>query len=901
MRIAATRRLALGFLLTLAAACYDPDPIDWLQVSPDGRYAAMIHRGGDLRIMDLAEGGSVTTYSHHAEWGCSWSPDSTRLVFVERVPNSQPALWLVQPVAGRDGEPLVEDIWWKGRPAWLDQDRVVFLSPSEFQNVDVWAVDVSTRASHMFIDRDTDILGLWSGPGGELVFETCPFGRPELWSLTPGGDEPVLLSNDLELMNRRSLAFSPDGRKVAFVVLGPAGRRLARVDRGDAGSTTMCPIEAPPRGLAILDDGQVAAAFSESLLMWRPAARWYQREQTHVDLDGLSPSHLTSWGRKGLALVVNENVVLTADKPRRPADGHLHSQRHADLLAISYARAEHGQWRAARRLLDQLWKAGRKGSRSRYQTAQAYCRIEQMAGRPRRADRWAGRALVAAPRGSEEELTARSERLALACFDRGDLELTRWLLRGFLADGFESPLTRWVTKLWESPDSPETRHWVSIARDLRRGRTARAALDIHRAFDQDRVTTLSREGLALVLGGDLDPLAGGLAIDWNRTDELLADANFQIALLKASRIGGASDPAADDIRARLQIQWVRDGNYDAARELTAEHLAQSESTGLDYLGVLRNYLAFEETEQWMKRAVTEVLLHPKVESKLLGRLTSPGGRRLLRLVKTKAALVGGDVEQAQAELEEAKRLSAASLADVGASEHFLLALYQAKIHERRGAWDQARAAYRAALEQLEREPESWSGTAGELVKSIGLLASGSGDPEQLVSYLGALRGLGDPLIDPAHDPRTLRVGIENIQTLLRFDPAPWLAPHLAHGLGACYASLGQAGPALTFFGQARRLDPPAPLLQRILTEEAALRESLGQHALAAHLHGRVYRMDTSVAVRSQAVMAAIQAETYCGATLLPETRLMELQATLELPDPWFRWLGMQLGLGVGAE
>ncbi len=901
MRIGAIWRLALGFLLTLGTACYDPDPIAWLQISPDGRYAAMIHRGGDLKIMDLVKSGTVTTYSHHADWGCSWSPDSTRLVFVERVPNSQPALWLVQPDSGRDEEPLVEDIWWKGHPAWLDQNRVVFLSPSEFKNVDIWVVDVSTRTSEKFIDRETDVLGLWSGPGGELVFETCPLGRPELWSLSPGGDEAVLLSNDLELMNRRSLAFSPDGLKVAFVVVGPAGRQLALVDREGAGSTTKYPLDEQPRGLAILDDGRVVAAFRENLLMWRPAAPWYRRKQTHEDLDGLLPSHLTSWGRKGLALVVNENVVLTSDKPHRPAGGRLHSQRHADLLAISYARAEHGQWWSARRLLDQLWEAGRKGSRSRYQTAQAYCRIEQMAGRPRRADRWAGRALVAAPRGSEEELTAQSERLALACFDRRDLVLTRWLLRRFLDDGFESPLTQWVTKLWESADSPESRHWISIARDVRRGRTARAALNVRRAFDQDRVTTLSREGLALVLGGDLDPLAEGLAIDWNRTDELLADPNFQIALLKASRIGGVPDPAADDIRARLQIQWVREGNYGAARELTAEHLAQFESTGLDYLGVLRNYVAFEETEQWMKRAVTEVLLHPKVESKLLGRLTSPGEFRLLRLVKTKAALVGGDVEQAQAELEEAKRLSAASLADVGSSEHFLLALYQAKIHERRGTWDQARAAYRAALEQLEREPESWSGTAGELVKSIGLLASGSGDPEQLVSYLGTLRGLGDPLIDPAHDPRTLRVGIENIKTLLRFDPAPWLVPYLAHSLGACYASLDQAGPALTFFGQARRLEPPAPLLQRILTEEAALRESLGQHALATHLYGRVYRMDTSIAVRSQAVMAAIQAETYCGATLMPETRLMELQATLELPDPWLRWLGMQLGLGVGAE
>src|SRR5690242_13058659 len=94
---------ALAILpLLFVLACYDEDAWVSLAVSPDGRWLAATTEHHELGILDLrAPETPFTIYSNYASDRFSWSPDSTRLAYVENYPNHPCMLWLLDPKSGR--------------------------------------------------------------------------------------------------------------------------------------------------------------------------------------------------------------------------------------------------------------------------------------------------------------------------------------------------------------------------------------------------------------------------------------------------------------------------------------------------------------------------------------------------------------------------------------------------------------------------------------------------------------------------------------------------------------------------------------------------------------------------------------------------------------------------------
>ena len=90
------------------------------EISADGRWLAATTARHELGVLDLATpAGSFTVYSNNASDGFAWSPNSTRLAYVEQLPNHPSMLWVLDPRSGRSAEPLLADPAWKASPVWL--------------------------------------------------------------------------------------------------------------------------------------------------------------------------------------------------------------------------------------------------------------------------------------------------------------------------------------------------------------------------------------------------------------------------------------------------------------------------------------------------------------------------------------------------------------------------------------------------------------------------------------------------------------------------------------------------------------------------------------------------------------------------------------------------------------
>ena len=154
----------------------------------------------------------------------------------------------------------------------------------------------------------------------------------------------------------------------------------------------------------------------------------------------------------------------------------------------------------------------------------------------------------------------------------------------------------------------------------------------------------------------------------------------------------------------------------------------------------------------------------------------------------------------------------------------------------------------------------------------------------------------DSRLSPARDAATLALAGQNLQTLMRYEPSPRLRPHLLAGLGLFASMQGNASRALDFLRQAERLKPPPSLLQRIWLEQAAVRDGLGQHALAARLYGRIAAQSGLPPVlRANALLAQAQAQKSGGAIADLPAQLEQFSSQPDLPPAWRDWLRAQAG------
>jgi tetratricopeptide (TPR) repeat protein len=896
----------------LALACYDENAFESMTLSPDGRWLAVSTARHELGILDLeAPESPFTIYSNYADAAVAWNPNSTRLAFVEQNSGQPCSLWLLDPRAGRQAEALSADLAWKAHPAWISNERLAYLSDRGAEDVNVWTYDLPTRRSELVIDRPADVTALWSPAGGKsLVYECAETGRGELWWWWPGTVKPLQLTRNRAVWNAQSspLAFARDGPTIFYVAQEAAGPRLVRFDLDLQQILDTQPLERPISSLSVLGDGSVAATEERALLVWRPAAPWYRRALTRHEMDGLPLGLVVGDPAGGIIASLNHNILLVAGDPENLARGRLHARRSEDLINLAMVHADAGRFSQAHAVLDDLWDGSVQGSQPQVLIAAAQARLARLEGRWRQAEQWLGRATQSVRPDTPEAQAVWLERLAVLALDAREAQPARVLLaelRHASAEAADSPLAQWLSTLLDAQDDAMRRAWLTIGRDVRDGRWTRAAVGVREALARDAWTTTSLAGIGLILGGDLEPAAAIHPSGPRNTDAMLDQPAFQLALLDASRMSydfpGAPDPG--DLRARLLLQWVRQGDPGSARLLVREDLASTLTPRIEYCEILRQYLVTEEMDLWLQQAVSKVLLEDSIAPALAERLSDPDCRRALALARAKAALLDGDLRRAQDHLDAARTLAAVDGAELDpddlaarVTDAYLAILLQAKLHERRGEWDETLEGYGRALDLIVRTPENWDIAAVEITQAIGLIEAGRHDPDLLQSYLRVLRGLGDPLVNPSRAPETLRAGLTNFQTLRDMaSDAAWLQPYLVYSQGMCFSLLDDSSYALLFLRRAREMGASASLLPRLLLEEAALRDSLGEHELAARLFARLAKPALPVPVRALALQMQIQAEQRAGLVGSAPRRLEELLKEQDLAGPWRDWLRLQVG------
>lgn len=893
---------ALPVLMVMLVSCYEPDPIDSLAVSRDGRWAASVTAKGALSVVDLkTESAPFVRLSNQVKGPVGWSPDSQRLALVEQYPNRPSSLWVVNPAGERPQLPLLFDISYKADPGILNDGRVVFRSDRGQEMVGVWSLDpVSHRIEKLF-KSDFDIDRLWTSPAGDsIVYQSAGPEGVDLYWLRLGGN-PVRITNNQRRENPagQDVAFSPDSAGAAFISRGERAPELAWFDFKSAAVTSRVELPGRPRGVAVMSDGRVAVAIGAELRLWRPEPSLIHRELTSSRFEDLPLSLPQAGPDGGMTLVVNRTLLLTGPSAARLSRGVVQAAGIEDLLMLARARAEAGHTDSARATLERLWSKTADIDR-KYSIAAARGLLERSQQRWNDSRQWLSRAIELAPENSTERTAAELERLAVGAFDQRSTVLASELLRQLSPPSSNHDLAQWLAS---GLSNKELTRWLSIAGDFRAKRDEFAANTIDALSREDGWTTHSLAGLQFLLDGDFEPLlAAAQQRQTDRIDNLLAQPGMQLALIRALESKNEGGPTDEELSQTILTQMVRRGDLNGARRFVIADLARP--TPLNgYPTMLAQFLGLDETEPLTYRVVTEVLLDPSVATKLDERLTDPNERLLFRMSQVKTAIIASRPEQAAKWLHDCRFIlrqipldeNGANLQDM-ARQLFLLDIFDARIAEQRGRWDAALDAYRRSLQLIGQIPNEWDALSYEITAAIGLIEAGRTDRDTLASFERVIRSLGDPLINPTRQPAALLGALDNLDQLEKTMPAKsWARPWLLYLRGFCYSQLDWPAQALYNFEAARRLNPPPALLQRILLEDAAVRDQLGQHALAARLQNQLARLPVPEPLRAGALLAQVQAETAAGITNQPIARMNELVSSLGLQPRWRRWLTNQLG------
>lgn len=905
------------FLPVAAFARETPNPYRELAVSPDARWMAVVTDAGQLGLMALNSNfATLRLFSTHALPHLAWSPDSQQLAFVEQLPARQPAIWLLDRATGKRHGPLVKDPAWKGDLDWLDPQTLAFRTNRQADYSTVWAVDVSSRHLRRLVDMGENVEHLWapSRSDGGLVISSRRAGRLHLWYWSPQVEQPRLLTGAgvPKFAPPGFVSFSADGRHLAYTTKSDMAVGVAWMDLDHPASVSTRSFRHSILALNILGDGRVAVTEPNGVVLWRPNAHWFQWSARHISWEQLPLVPIHRWRQKGLVAALNRSALLFAQDANHLETGRIFARDIVDLLQLIPPMVRSRRVGEARRHLASWLQSIPSDTHPdawHLFVAQAY--LDRHAKQFDAAQHHLARAITLAPSHSPLRRQLLLEQLALSLFDQSDPQSTRQLIRATETMTRHSPLVNWITHLLNTTPPDLRRQWERLGAHIRQDRPQAAASTIHRILSDHEISTHTLEGLSLITEGAFEPVQPPGMPKLDYMPRLLKEPAFQLALLGAAQQAHQLDyPAAYPVDLLFE-HWVRSGWIDMARHLVRKDLSNHLHTGIDWGEMLLQFIQTEEFEPWVEDGVTRVLLTGELAPLVEAYLDRPSQQCVLQLARAKAALLAGDLAEVTRALNRFHAQTSRSITREAPNTYltYLARLFQAKMHERAGRWQQAINAYQRCLELIERNPGYWDIECFEILMQVGLLEQGGQtDPELLRTYLITIRGMGEALVNPTHDPATVQSALTNLQTLRRISSDAWLRPYLAYLEGYCHSIRHRPAPALYWLRQARRMDPPPTLRQRILLEEAALHSLLHHHQLAAQryeqLLGQAGLPDPICAV---ALQGLIQAKTASGMIRSPQNQLAALLRQTTLSERWQAWLEIQFGMdpalqtnGIGA-
>ncbi len=913
-------RVFFSFLLLATLSAWSRDASEVMteiKSDPSGRYIAVANKAGELGILDLRGEGAFVVYTRHLAQGFNWSPDGTTLAYVERIPGRAAQLVILKPLTRETPREVSEGSDWKSQPCWLAPNRILYRSDRESDHVNVWSVAWKagettgslTFETKKLFDMGGDITGLWTHPlEGRVVFSALADHANELWLWEEKG-EPIRLTHDTEptLRYEENVAFSPSGSMMVYTQYGTTGIEATLYDLAIREVKATIPLPSRPISTMVQSGELIVFDINSALRKWEPGRRLGGKLSEPHLWNGVGLDFPTRLTDKEMAAAINRQVIVTGRSPERLPQGKLHAARVEDLLNLAVKMHESGQGREAQSLLATLWEDTPSSSSAGLSIAATLAWLPPLRFRSTSPDPWLERTIALADPASEEAVSAWNLRLLLAAFEERDRKKARRVLESLSPEASQNPLVEWTRTLLQDSNRKSLDRWSAIVRNLRRKRWAKCADELFTAATSKTDSSLHREGVALLLRGAFEPINDVNETSGGPHPELAKEPLFQRAMLELAGRDLSPDFSKGDLRSMLLLHWARGLQLEAARNLALIDLSDPEGSSLDYADNLSRYLIAEEQDQWVDRALGGVLLSPRLSYLLSRQMSETRDHLVLTLARAKHALIGGKWRESVSAQKASEKDSPADSLDLALKQLdedlaiipsdfwnddtarllYLTRLYKTKQYEASRKWDHTRAGYEQCVETMNRFPGDWEIIPFDLGAAQALLDAGESDPDGLGLMLATIRALGDPLINPPYAPDVVSVGLVNLKTMQKQYPAPSpFQPFLTHLLGVCLALSGQPYDAVAKFREARAMNPPTGLHARILMEEAATRNLLGQRRLCADLLATLCELPLNHPQRAAAIKARVQAEREAGLAPDADTRLRELAMQYALPREW---------------
>ena len=159
-------------------------PFGSVRLSPDGRYAVVVHRSaavGNLWLIDLQRQ-VKTRLTFGRDFAPIWAPDSRRIVYNSRT-KTYADLYIYDIATGAEEPLLISEID-KTATSWSPDGRLVFYNETSRQGTgsDVSYVDVATRKSQSYLaSRNSEVGPMISPDGKWMAYQSNASGRWEVY------------------------------------------------------------------------------------------------------------------------------------------------------------------------------------------------------------------------------------------------------------------------------------------------------------------------------------------------------------------------------------------------------------------------------------------------------------------------------------------------------------------------------------------------------------------------------------------------------------------------------------------------------------------------------------------------------------------------------------------------